>query len=275
MTVLPRHGLIQNEFDLNNMFRLPFISGKKQRLRSHPGKSSPAGRDHHEIEREQFKAVLDSFRATRIDDRLKILDIFLSTEQHLTISDLEYIIREKDPDLLDRVFIKETMEMFCQFGFASKMTFDGQEIHYEHHHLGMHHDHFICTRCGLIQEFVNEELEHLQLTIARDFRFHPLQHRMEIYGLCSKCMEQRDATLPLMLAANGEEVCIVAIEGGRGIQARLTAMGLGIGTHLEVINNNASGPFIVAVKDNRLALGAEMTQKILVTHSCRHPEHDK
>jgi len=38
---------------------------------------------------------------------------------------------------------------------------------------------------------------------------------------------------------------------------------------LEIINNNPSGPFIVAANDTRLALDNEMAQAILVTHSCR------
>ncbi|MBU0728188.1 MAG: transcriptional repressor [Proteobacteria bacterium] len=252
------------------MFKFPFLSLKKQNRASLEGPQFVA-HDQHALERRQFQTVLESYHATRIEQRLKILDIFLSTEQHITLSDLEYIIREKDPELLDRSFLKETMEMFCQFGFARKMTFDGQHNHYEHKHLGAHHDHFICTRCGYIQEFVNQGLEQLQLKIARDFQFHPLQHKMEIYGLCAKCMEQRATTLPLLLAANGEEVCIVALEGGKGLQARLASMGLTIGTKLEVINNHASGPFIVAVNETRLALGVDMAQKILVTHECKHP----
>lgn len=226
----------------------------------------------HDIERAQFKTVLDSYNATRIEDRLTILDLFLSTEQHVTLSDLEYIIREKNPELMDRAFVLETMEMFCRFGFAQKMTFDGQGDHYEHHHLGAHHDHFICTRCGAIKEFNNPDLEELQLRIARDIGFHPLQHKMEIYGLCSGCMMQREPTLPLLMAANGEEVKIVAITGGRSVQARLSSMGLGIGTHAEVISNHAAGPFILAVEETRLALGSDLARKILVTHACRHPE---
>ena len=238
------------------MVRFPFLSNRTSSQSLPIGENKLAQEDQHLLEREQFKRVLESFKATRIKDRLIILDLFLSIEEHITLSALQEIVKEKAPNLQDRAFLQETMEMFCKFGFALKRTFESQEAQFEHNHLGMHHDHFICTRCGHIQEFHNQELEHLQLAIARDFRFHPLQHKMEIYGLCSVCMEQRDSTIPLSYAANGEKVQIEQVVGGREVHARLANMGLSVGVCLKVINNHASGPCIVAIDDMRLAVDA-------------------
>jgi len=226
----------------------------------------------HQQEREQFQEVLQSFNASRIEERLKVLDIFLSVEDHLSLTGLEGIVREKKPELLDREFLKETMEMFCQFGFAQKQLFETREAVYEHHHLGMHHDHFICTRCGKIEEFANQNLERLQHEIAGQFKFHPLQHKMEIYGLCASCMAQREPALSLQYAANGERVRIVTILGGREAQARLNDMGLAVGVCLEIVSNHSSGPLIVASKGTRLAINAGLAKKIMVAHACRHAE---
>ena len=252
------------------MIRFPFIGPKEQK----PVLPPP---DHdlghqHRTERQQFKEVLDSFKATRVADRLTVLDIFLSTERHVTLAELEEMTGEKQPELKDRAFLKETMEMFCQFGFAQKRMFESRDISYEHHHLGAHHDHFICTRCGTIQEFIDPELEKLQQTIAKQFQFHALQHKMEVYGLCNRCMLQRSQTLPLVMAAKGEKVKVVALNGGRQIQKRLTDMGIAPGVCLQVINNSPSGPFIVAMQESRLALGAGIAQHIQVTHDCSHPK---
>jgi len=254
------------------MFRFPFFSPTGKANACQEGQGDPENCLQHQREREQFKEVLESFKATRIKERLIVLDIFLAIEEHLTLTGLENIVREKIPDLLDREFLKETMEMFCRFGFAQKLSFESQEPVFEHHHLGMHHDHFICTRCGKIQEFENRELERLQYVIARQFQFHPLQHKMEIYGLCSSCMAQREPSLPLHYAVNGEQVRIVKIMGGREIQARLSDMGLKVGDCLEIISNHPSGPFIIANKGMRLAINAGIAQKIMVSHACRHIE---
>lgn len=251
------------------MIRFPFLNNSPAKTGDgNAGETDPAHQHAREIE--QFRTVLESFGATRIEERLRVLDLFLSTEQHVTLSELEQLIGEKVPRLQDRTFLKETMDMFCQFGFAKERSFENRETQYEHRHLGQHHDHFICTRCGSIHEFVNAGLERLQMTIAKELGFHPLQHKMEIYGLCAGCMDQRDDTIPLLMAANGEKVQIVRIAGGREMQSRLAAMGLMVGTCLQVINNHATGPFIIAVNDSRMALGTGMAQKIMVAHACQH-----
>ena len=250
------------------MVRIPFLSSRSSQSVAGDQKTPSSVVDQHRLEREQFMTVLESFKATRIKDRLIILDLFLSTEEHITLTEIQDLAKEKAPHLQDRAFLRETMEMFCQFGFALKRTFESQEALFEHNHLGMHHDHFICTRCGHIQEFHNQELERLQLTIAREFQFHPLQHKMEVYGLCAVCMEQRDTTIPLLYAANGEKVQIVQILGGREVSARLANMGLTVGSCLKVINNHASGPCIAAINDLRLAINTGIAQKIILAHSC-------
>lgn len=255
---------------------MPFPFGfRRKKLKKHQGLQPAAvlnSGDQHRQEREQFKAVLESFGATRIRERLLILDIFLSTEKHLSLRELEELVKKRTSAGVDLVFLEETMKMFCQFGFAQERLFDTSETLYEHQHLGTHHDHFICTWCGKIEEFVNPELERLQMIIARESNFHPLQHKMEIYGLCASCMAGRETKLPLLLAANGERVRIVAFEGSREEQMRFADLGLRIGSCLEVINNQSTGPFIIALKETRLAINADIARKIMVRHSCRHEE---
>jgi Fur family ferric uptake transcriptional regulator len=238
------------------------------------GQHGPAA-DPHAHERRQFESVLQTFGATRIKERMAILDAFLSVERHLTLADLEELVRRHDPNFHDRAFLRESMEMFCLYGFAQQHTFDARETTFEHHHLGAHHDHFICIRCGSIQEFVNPNLEKMQLGIARDFGFHPLQHKMEVYGICAACMHQRSSILPLTMAANGERVRIVELAGDRRMKGRLASMGLAVGHCLEVISNHPSGPFIVAMEDTRLALSGDIAQHVLVGHHCRHADADE
>lgn len=242
----------------------------KKALHRQPPTPEPLVVEEHRHDREQFQTVLESFKATRIPERLAVLDIFLGRELHMSISELMEMVGAERPELRDRAFLQETMAMFCQYGFAQRLDFDNQEPRYEHLHLGQHHDHFICTKCGLIQEFKDDLLETLQLKIAEAFNFHVLQHKTEIYGLCDKCLASREPTLPLHLAANGERVRIVKVVASREVAARLSDMGLTVGACLDVVSNHPSGPFVVIVNETRLALGAEIPQQILVSHSCRH-----
>ncbi len=69
----------------------------------------------------------------------------------------------------------------------------------------------------------------------------------------------------LTTVAPGKRVRIVSLVGGRGMQERLISMGLGPGSVIEIIRRGAPGPFIIAVNESRLAVGAGMVQKIVVS----------
>ncbi len=229
----------------------------------------------HRHDREQFQEALQSFQATRVEDRLQVLDLFLSQERHVTLAELMEIIADRCPELLDQAFLQETMNMFCQFGFAQRRNFDNKDTLYEHLHLGRHHDHLICTKCGMIQEFHDHILEERQLTIAEEFNFHPLQHKTEVYGLCDKCLSHRQPSLPLYMAAAGERVQITNIIGGREARRHLTGMGLTMGADIEIISSSPSGPLVIVVNGTRLALGIGVAGKVMVTHASKHEKHEK
>ncbi|MEJ2500839.1 MAG: transcriptional repressor, partial [Campylobacterales bacterium] len=53
-----------------------------------------------------------------------------------------------------------------------------------------HHDHMICTECGAITEFVDEEIEKRQHAIAEAHGFLMTDHSMQIYGICAECRKK-------------------------------------------------------------------------------------
>lgn len=71
--------------------------------------------------------------------------------------------------------------------------------------------------------------------------------------------------MPLTMVSPGERVRMITVQGGHTVRKRLADLGLTPGTILKVIQANAHGPLIVAVKnDARLALGRGMAHKIQV-----------
>jgi Fur family ferric uptake transcriptional regulator len=228
-----------------------------------PARRYPMQKNHLNEER-QFETLLKRDGLPDLDSRMAVLGAFLSTEEHLTVMELSQILKERGFNF-DKHFIADTLQLFCQYGFAQKKEFQNQEPRYEHRHVGKHHDHFICTKCGQIIEFYDPKLEALQMQIASDFGFHSLQHSMEIYGLCQACMQKREPALPLAMASTGERLIIVRFLGGRTMQDRLISMGLNPGSEVEVLNNNGGGPVLVAAKGTRLALGRGVAHKVLVS----------
>ena len=217
----------------------------------------------HKQEKEQFKKLFKQECIDRFEDRFKVLDTFLKTEQHVTEVEMTRLLQENGNELSDD-FVRDTLNLMCRFGFARENRFDNGTVRYEHLHLGDHHDHMICTKCKKIFEFRNDQMEALQVNIAAAIGFHMLQHKMEIYGICAECLKDRAVVMPLDLARPGERLVIKQIIGGAGARMRLLTMGLRIGDPIEVITNQNNGQVVIAADFKRYALGRGLAEKIMV-----------
>ncbi len=226
-------------------------------------------KEEKDFEKANFRALLESITLDRVQERLEILDVFLDTEDHVTVDELLSLLNARGFQL-ERDFVRRSMDGMVDLGFAQREAFKDQPIRYEHRHVGRHHDHLICTKCGKIMEFASDEMEGLQEAIASRAGFLMLQHKMEIYGLCAQCLGKRRSLLPLLLAKTGERVVIKEMTGGTIARARLAAMGLRPGDEIEIIKNDGQGRLILAHGNTRLALGKGVASKILVALPLDH-----
>ena len=217
----------------------------------------------HFQEKRQFKKLFKQEHIDNFEDRYKVLEAFLQTEKHLTVEEVHQLL-ENNGWQLEPEFVRETLQLMCRFGFASRSRFDNGVILYEHRHLGQHHDHMICTKCRKILEFEEEQIEQLQIKIAAAQGFHMLQHRLEIYGICNSCLQERIQLMPLTVAKAGERLVIKEIRGGAGSKMRLLTMGLRKGDLIEVITNNGQGQLAIAADMKRYVLGRGLAEKIMV-----------
>jgi len=71
--------------------------------------------------------------------------------------------------------------------------------------------------------------------------------------------------MPLSMVSQGEQVQVVAIRAGWGLQRRLAEMGLNPGVQIRVMNSQRPGPVVIDVRGSRLALGYGIAHKIMVT----------
>ena len=217
----------------------------------------------HAQEIEQFKKLFAQEDIDNLEDRIKVLEAFLQNERHISESELIKIMKQSGIRLRPE-FVADTLELMCRYGFAYKHTFENGVVHYEHRHLGQHHDHMICTKCKKIIEFKNDQLERIQVQAASTYGFHMLQHRLEIYGICANCLKKRLDTIPLMAAKQGERLIVRQFTGGAKSKMRLMSMGLRIGDRIDVITNMNKGQLVIALDFKRLVLGRGLAEKIIV-----------
>ena len=69
---------------------------------------------------------------------------------------------------------------------------------------------------------------------------------------------------PLSSAKVGESVRIAKINGGRGLNSRLSSMGILPNTVVKVVSNNSWGPFVLDVRDSKVMLGRGAASKIMI-----------
>ena len=115
--------------------------------------------------------------------RLLISEIFFEQEgHHANIDELYQRVRKRNPSV-GYATVYRTLKLLTECGLANSMQFGDGTRRFEP--ATDHHDHLICTECGKIVEFENEEIETIQEEIATKHQFSLTSHKMELYGTCT------------------------------------------------------------------------------------------
>jgi ferrous iron transport protein A len=69
---------------------------------------------------------------------------------------------------------------------------------------------------------------------------------------------------PLSLVKTGEKARLVRVNAGRRLNHRLAALGFVPEAEVTVVSNGHPGPFVVVIKDVKMALGGGIAPKITV-----------
>ena len=115
-----------------------------------------------------------------------IVETFLSSPEHLGLDQLLERVRAKNPGV-GMATVYRTMRLLEEAGLVQTRNFNAGPTLYEMVLGRPHHDHLICTGCGLIVEFVSEPIERLQEKVAEQHGFQLMRHRHEMFGLCADC----------------------------------------------------------------------------------------
>jgi Fur family transcriptional regulator, ferric uptake regulator len=121
--------------------------------------------------------------------RSLIIDLFFDTGGHLSVEDLWAKVRQSDSKV-SVATVYRTMKLLNECGLAHARNFGDGQTRYEAAVGKHHHDHLICTRCGVIVEFENDRIEAMQDAVARRHGFRVTSHKMELYGLCRNCTRE-------------------------------------------------------------------------------------
>lgn len=145
----------------------------------------------------EYNKLLSDFKDLLKNNGLKftiqrevILEMLYNSDEHLTPEALHHLIQEKHPELNTGIAtIYRTLSLLEDSNIVTSLSFGAQGKKYE---LGAkdHHDHIICTSCGKITEFVDDEIERRQQEITDKLGFVIKDHSMQIYGICKSCQSK-------------------------------------------------------------------------------------
>ena len=162
-----------------------------------PIQSSPADRTSSPVTREgtikdrmaaqklgQFHDFMQQRGLKSTRQRDEIATWFFCAAGHLSADDIYRQVKEVAPGIgFSTVY--RTMRLLRESGLVQERHFGDGEALYEN--ISEHHDHCICTTCGSITEFENDQIEKLQEAVASRFGFRLQSHKMELYGTCANC----------------------------------------------------------------------------------------
>lgn len=115
-----------------------------------------------------------------------VAEAFFGLGGHVAVDELIGHVHALDPHI-SVATVYRTMKLLAECGLAVPRQFEGGQTRYEPGAGRPHHDHLICTGCGHIIEFEDQEIERLQEKAAKDHRFRIEHHSLRIYGKCAKC----------------------------------------------------------------------------------------
>lgn len=136
---------------------------------------------------QQFNEFLSRKGLKTTSQRQVILEAFLASDSHYSTEDLYLKLRAEHPRI-GYATVHRTLKLFAECGIAAEHQFGDGQTRFEPVLGEEHHDHLVCTRCGLIIEFEEPQIEKLQERVAERHQFKIENHRLELYGLCAACV---------------------------------------------------------------------------------------
>lgn len=119
--------------------------------------------------------------------RRQLIDFILDQSGHWSMQDMVEKVQSKMPKV-GVATVYRTVNLLVDEKLVTKTMLDDGYARFEVTPED-HHDHMTCLSCGKIFEFENEQIEKLQMKVAKKLGFELADHRMELYGNCldAKC----------------------------------------------------------------------------------------
>ena len=138
---------------------------------------------------DELKKIVKQKGLKYTEQREIVLSVLLYAKDHLTAEEVYNEIKKEHPESnIGIATVYRALSFLEEIDLIASITFGTDGKKYESN-AKSHHDHLICTDCGKIIEFIDEEIEKRQDKIAKKNKFKITSHSMQLYGTCETCQE--------------------------------------------------------------------------------------
>ena len=88
-----------------------------------------------------------------------------------------------------RATVFRTLRLLQDIGALCQVVLDDGTTQYRLTS-GGHHHHIVCSNCGATNDFATCDIQDLLEELGRRTGFEIQAHRLEVYGVCTRCREQ-------------------------------------------------------------------------------------
>ena len=124
------------------------------------------------------KCVAKGVRLT--EQRKVIAQVMSEASDHPDVDELHKRVNKIDKKI-SIATVYRTVKLLEESGIVEKHDFKGGKARYEQSP-DEHHDHLIDINSGEIVEFVDKEIEKLQIEVAKKLGYKLVDHKLELYG---------------------------------------------------------------------------------------------
>ncbi len=125
---------------------------------------------------------LCSQRGVKITHQRKIIARVISDAKDHPDANEVFIRANKIDPRISLATVYRTIKLFEECNVLNRIDLGGKRARYEELDEDSHHDHLIDIETGEILEFVDEEIERLQMKVAKKLGYELVDHKMELFG---------------------------------------------------------------------------------------------
>ena len=123
--------------------------------------------------------------------RLEIVRVIAGDRTHPDVETVFEAVRKRVPTIsLDTVY--RTLATLTDRGLVTRVQFMPGPARYDANQA--QHHHFVCTRCGLVRDIEDRDLDAIQASAAVTSIGRPEVVTVQFRGVCDACQSQEDHT---------------------------------------------------------------------------------